>query len=391
MTKPAKARVEEKEVRPFGPVSTAAKEGWRTRPWPFTPQGKQAISFGGPVAEEPFRMANDKDSVEKGLMTSPSVAVTSEDTANGNLATLMAPAKFLPGEVREPFSGGTSTPLSGKASAPLSGRAPTPLSGRASTPSGVRANDEESVEKALLASSSVAVTSEDSANSNLAILMPPAKSLPGEVRESLSGGASTPLSRGASTPSGGRASPETARPSPALVRATAKTGAAIRNYRIHRSNVVTRRAAVELTGAVTRYRGVRPNKSNNSDGNNINNNNHAALAECLQPSTPHKLRQPGLYTNTDTPDDNDINNNNHAALAGRFQPSTLHNKLRQLGIYTNTDTPDDNNINNNNHATLAERFQPSTLHNKLRQLGRYTNTDTPDTAQQLDADRGGSC
>ena len=73
-----------------------------------------------------------------------------------------------------------------------------PLSGRASTPSGVRANDEEPVEKALMASSSVAVTSEDSANSSLAILVAPAEYLLGEVRKPLSGGASTPLSRGGS-------------------------------------------------------------------------------------------------------------------------------------------------------------------------------------------------
>ena len=85
----------------------------------------------------------------------------------------------------------------------------------------------------------------------------------------------------------------------------------------------------------------------------------------------------------DTPDDNDINNNNHAALAERFQPSTLP-KLRQLGVYTNTDTPDDNDINNN-HEARAERSQPSTLH-KVRELGRYTNRDTPDTAHQLDAE-----
>ena len=37
-TKPSKARVEEKGARPFGPVSTAATEGWRIRPWPFTPR-----------------------------------------------------------------------------------------------------------------------------------------------------------------------------------------------------------------------------------------------------------------------------------------------------------------------------------------------------------------
>ena len=282
-------------------------------------------------------MPNDEESVKKALMSSSSVAVTSEDSANSNLATLMASAESLPGEVREPLSGGVSTPLSGGASTPLSGGVSTPLSGgastslsgRASTPSGVRANDEEPVEKALLASSSVAVTSED-ANSNLAILMPPAESLPGEVRE--------PLSRGASTPSGGRASPETARPSPALVPATAKTGAAIHHNRIHRHNVVTGRATAELTGAVTRYRGVNLNKNINNDDNNIINNNHAALAECFQPSTLHKLRQPGLYTSTDTPDGNNINRNSHVALAERFRSSTLH-KLRQLGLSTDTDTP----------------------------------------------------
>ena len=64
MTKPAKARVEEKGARPFGPVSTAATEGWRTRPWPFTPRAEQAISFGRPVAKESFGMANDEESVE---------------------------------------------------------------------------------------------------------------------------------------------------------------------------------------------------------------------------------------------------------------------------------------------------------------------------------------
>ena len=292
-------------------------------------------------------MANDEEPVEKALMAWSSVAVTSENSASSNLATLVAPAESLPGEIRERLSGGASTPLSGGASTPLSegvskplsGEPSTPLSGRASTPSGVRANDEEPVEKALLVLSSVAVTSEDSANSNLAILMPPADALPGEVWE--------PLSGRASTSSGGRASPETGRPSLALVPATARTRAAIRNNRIHRPNGVTRRAVAELTSAVTRYRGVRLDKNNNDDDTNINNNNHAALAEC-------------------------------------FQPSTLH-KLQQLGISTNTDTPDDNIINNNNHAALAEHFQPSTLH-KLRQLGHYTSMDTSDTAHQLDAE-----
>ena len=337
-------------------------------------------------------MVNDKEPVEEVLMDSSSVAVTSKNSANSNLSTLVAPAESLPGEVREALSGGASTPLSGRAPTPLSGGAPTslsggastPLSGRASTLSGVRANNGEPVEKALMASSSVAVTSEDSANSNLTTLVAPADYLLGEVREPLSGGASTLLSGGASTPSGVRASPETVRPSPAPVPATARTGVAIRNNRVHRPNVVRRHAVAELTGAVTRYRGLRPNKNNKDDDKIINNKKHAALAECFQPSTLHKLRQLGLSTKKVTPDDNNIYNNNDAAMAERFQPSTLH-KLRQLGLYTNTDTMDDNDINNNNHAALAERFQPSTLH-KLRQLGRCTNTDTTDTAYQLDAE-----
>ena len=248
----------------------------------------------------------------------------------------------------------------------------------------MRANNGEPVEKALMASSSVAVTSEDSANSNLTTLVAPAEYLLGEVREPLSGGASTLFSGGASTPSGVRASPETVRPSPAPVPATARTGVDIRNNSVHRPNVVRRHAVAELTGAVTRYRGLRPNKNNKDDDKIINNKKHAALAECFQPSTLHKLRQLGLSTKKVTPDDNNIYNNNDAAMAERFQPSTLH-KLRQLGLYTNTDTLDDNDINNNNHAALAERFQPSTLH-KLRQLGRCTNTDTTDTAYQLDAE-----
>ena len=166
--------------------------------------------------------------------------------------------------------------------------------------------------------------------------------------------------------------------------ATSRTGAAICNNRIYRPSVVTRRAAAELTGAVTRNKGVRPNKNNNDDDDNINDNNHATLTERFQPSTLHKLRQLGIYTLTDTPDDNDINIINHAALAERFQPSTLH-KLRQLGFYVKKVTLDNNNIYNKNHAALAERSQPSTLH-KLRQLDRCTNTDTPDTACQLDSE-----
>ena len=104
-TKPAKARVEENGARPFCLVSTAATKEWRTRPWLFTPRAEQAIFFGGPVAEEKsnlcytFGMANDEKPVEKVLMASSSVAVTSEDSVNSNLATLMAPAEPLRGDV----------------------------------------------------------------------------------------------------------------------------------------------------------------------------------------------------------------------------------------------------------------------------------------------------
>ena len=89
VTKPAKARVEEKGARPSDLVSTAATGGWRTRPWPFTPRAEPIISFGGPVAEETFGMANDEEPVEKALGASPSVAVTSEDSVNSNFATFV--------------------------------------------------------------------------------------------------------------------------------------------------------------------------------------------------------------------------------------------------------------------------------------------------------------
>ena len=94
----------------------------RTRPWPFTPRAEQVISFGGLVAEEKsnlcytFEIANDEEPVEKALMASSSVAVTSEDSVNSNLAALMAPAESLPGEVREPLSGGAPTMSGGRAS-----------------------------------------------------------------------------------------------------------------------------------------------------------------------------------------------------------------------------------------------------------------------------------
>ena len=96
VTKPAKARVEEKWARPFGSVSTAATVGWRTRPWPFTSRAEQAISFGEPIAEETCGMVNNENPVEKALMASSSVAVTSEESASSNLATLMAQRNLCP-------------------------------------------------------------------------------------------------------------------------------------------------------------------------------------------------------------------------------------------------------------------------------------------------------
>ena len=56
-------------------------------------------------------------------------------------------------------------------------------------------------------------------------------------------------------------------------------GAATRNRRIPRPNVVTRRVSVERTGAVPRQSGVRPN----------NNNSQVALGALFQPSMLHDL------------------------------------------------------------------------------------------------------
>ena len=89
-TKPAKARVaEEKGARLFDPVRTAATEGWRTRPWSFTLHAEPAISFGEAVAGKKFKMANGEEPVEKVLMVSSSVAITSEDSVNSNLVALL--------------------------------------------------------------------------------------------------------------------------------------------------------------------------------------------------------------------------------------------------------------------------------------------------------------
>ena len=146
-TEPTKAQEEEeKGARPFGLVSTAPTKGWRTRPWPFTPRTEQAISFGGPVAEEKsnlcytFRMANDEEPVEKAVMTSSSVAITSEDSVNSNLATLMAPAEPLAGEVREPLLGGAPTPSEGRASPETVRPSPAPVPAIATRGTAMRDN-----------------------------------------------------------------------------------------------------------------------------------------------------------------------------------------------------------------------------------------------------------
>ena len=106
--KPANARVEkEKGARPFGPVPTVATEGWRTRPWSFTPRAEPAISFRGPVAEEnsntcyTFGMANDEEPVEKALMALLLVAVTSEDsvTAERQASTSTTPSSETPNTI----------------------------------------------------------------------------------------------------------------------------------------------------------------------------------------------------------------------------------------------------------------------------------------------------
>ena len=94
----------------------------------------------------------------------------------------------------------------------------------------------------------------------------------------------------------------------------------MRNNRIPWPNVVTRRAAVEPTGAVTCYRGVRSNNNNNS---------HAALAERFQSITLHELQQLGLYTNTDTP--NTAHQLDVEAVAAEVDYTTTNTQLSCSG------------------------------------------------------------
>ena len=281
------------EVRPFGPVSTAATEGWRTRPSTFTPRAEPQ------PATKPTKAQVEE---EKGAQPFGPVSTAATDGCRTRLwpftsraepqpATKPAKARLEEEKGARPFGSFSTTATEARRPRPwpFTPRAEKaisfgePVAGETSNLCYTfgMANDEEPVEKALMTSSSVFVTSEDSMNSTLNTLMAPAEPFPDEVRES--------LSEGAPTRSGGRASPEAARSLPTPVPATARREAAMRDNRIHRPNVVTRRAAVELTGAVAHCRGVRPN---------INNNNHTTLVERFQPCTLHKLRQLGLYTPT---------------------------------------------------------------------------------------------
>ena len=126
-------------------------------------------------------------------------------------------------------------------------------------------------------------------------LLTSAVPLPGAASlvEPLPRAAGESSSEGTSPPSGEGASPQTEELLPVLVPFTARRGTAMRNNRVTRSNVVTRHAAVELTGAVSRYRRIRPDNNNDHHRNNNNNNssnNHAAPMELFQPSTLQKLR-----------------------------------------------------------------------------------------------------
>ena len=81
-------------------------------------------------------------------------------------------------------------------------------------------------------------------------LLTPAAPLPGAASpaESLSRAVREPLSDRASPPSEGGASQETEGLSPAPIPTTSRRGGAVPNNRVHRPNIVTWRAAAELTG-----------------------------------------------------------------------------------------------------------------------------------------------
>ena len=85
------------------------------------------------------------------------------------------------------------------------------------------------------------------------------------LAEPVPGAAGRPSSGEASPPSGGGASPEMEKVFQVPIRTIAKRGTAMRNNRIPQLNIVTRRAAAEPTGAVTRYRRIRSNNNNNTN------------------------------------------------------------------------------------------------------------------------------
>ena len=92
---PAKARVEEEGGRPFDPAPIASTESWKTRRYLFRPRTEPTNSFGGPLAEKKSNlcytlgMANDEESVETAIRASSSVVITSSDSVNSNLVTLI--------------------------------------------------------------------------------------------------------------------------------------------------------------------------------------------------------------------------------------------------------------------------------------------------------------
>ena len=99
-TKPAEARVkEEKGAWSLGPTPAATTDGWSTHSWPFTPRAAPAISFGVPEADKKlnlcymFGMVNEEEPVEKALMASSSADITSQDSVNSNLVTIMVDSR----------------------------------------------------------------------------------------------------------------------------------------------------------------------------------------------------------------------------------------------------------------------------------------------------------
>ena len=134
-------------ARPFSPVRTAATEVWTTRPWPFIPRAESH------PATKPAKARVEE---EKGVRPFGPVSTAATERWRTRPWPFTPPA-----EQAISFGGLVAEETFGMA------------------------NNEEPVEKALMASSSVAVTFEDSASSNLAPLKALAEFLPGKVREPL--------------------------------------------------------------------------------------------------------------------------------------------------------------------------------------------------------------